>query len=98
MAKVVDTLLELAGAYATSGAITAELKTNLGPPITIYSGSGGPGILDALGIKAAVIVKRDGQTIATTGDAPATEPLVIAALALLAALVVALLIVAVRRF
>ena len=96
MSSVRDVVLELAGAYASSGAITAELKTNLGPAVTIYAG-GGPGLLDRLGIKAAVVVKRDGVPIASTGDPPETEPLTAAALVAAVLIVAALLVVGVRK-
>jgi hypothetical protein len=92
-----DSLLELAGTYASSGAITAELKTNLGPAVTIYAGGEDTGLLDALGIKAAVVVRRDGKVIASTGDPPATEPLVAVALAVALAIAAALLVMAVRK-
>ena len=99
MSTLRNTVLELAGAYATSGAITAEVKTNLGPAFTIYSGAGDgrPGLLELLGVKASLTIYRDGTPVAGYGEPPATEPLVAAALVAVLAIAGALLVLAVRR-
>ncbi len=92
-----DTLTALAGEYVGSGAITAEVKTNLGPAFTIYSGDAGPSLADALGIKMALVVRRDGKPIASYGDPPATDPVLVLAYALALALAGALLVVVIRK-
>lgn len=58
-----------------SGALVVSVKTNLGPEIPV-SGGEGSGLLDALGIRAAVIVRdRSGRRIAGYGEPPATDPI-----------------------
>lgn len=86
MARLADTLQALAGEYLASGAVTAEVKTNLGPAVTVYSGAGGFSLTDALGIQAAIVIRKDGEPIATYGEPPATN--VVLAVAYAAALVI----------
>lgn len=79
-----ESLQKLAGEYLSSGAITAEVKTNLGPAVTVYSGGGGFSLADALGIKAAIVIRKDGEPIASYGVPPATEPVLVVLLAVTA--------------
>lgn len=73
---------ELAG-QALRGGLKVSVKTNLGPELAV-SGQG-RGLAEALGIKAAVIVRdRDGRQLVTYGTPPATEPLRVALLAIIA--------------
>lgn len=76
--------------------ISVAVKTNYGPAVTVYrdeppDGTGGEpgdrGVLEELlGFKAALIVRdRDGRTIYTSGDVPATEPARVAAVIVLVA-------------
>jgi len=94
-----STLETLAGGYLASGAVRVEVKTNLGPAFTVYSGSSGePGLADALGFKAAVVIRgRDGQPLASYGEPPATEPLLVIAYALAFAIVAAAVVAVIRR-
>lgn len=59
----------------TGGDVRAVLRTNIAPPITIYSGaSQGPGLLQTLGIKAAVtITDANGRQLTTLGTAAPTD-------------------------
>jgi hypothetical protein len=61
-----------------SGDITATLETNLSPPVKVYSGEGasGGGLLDAIGVRAGVVVRSmDGKVLARLGDPVPFEPL-----------------------
>lgn len=76
------------GLDAAASNIRVTLKTNLGPAVVVYDGRAEQGatLADYLGIKFAVTVQSaDGATIAQYGEPPATEPLRIAVLALIAA-------------
>lgn len=76
----------IAADYVRTGGVRVSVKTNLGPEIPVYSGSGGSGS-NLLGIKAGVIVRnRDGGVIATYGDPPATDPIRVAMLVLVVTL------------
>ncbi len=74
-----EELVGLAGSAVASN-VRAEVATNLGPSIPVYSPApaGQTGLLEALGVKAALVIKhRDGETIATYGGAPpAFDPVV----------------------
>jgi hypothetical protein len=68
-------LLGIAREAVSSGGVRVYVKTNLGPEVRV-SGSDGRGLADALGIRAAVVVRdRDGRKIAGYGEYPATDPL-----------------------
>lgn len=81
-------LIDLAGDIVRSGGVRVSVKTNLGPEIPVFNGTGqGGGIARALGLEAGVIVRdRNGRVIATHGDPPPTEPLKVAALLALVSL------------
>lgn len=69
-------LVDLGTAYAGDN-VRAYIKTNLGPPIPIYTGASGDGggLLDLLGIKAGLIVTDgQGRTLATYGEPAETDP------------------------
>lgn len=62
-----------------SGGVRVFVKTNLGPELAVTGG--GSGLFDALGIKAGVIVRdKHGNTLASHGGYPATDPLKVALL------------------
>ena len=70
-----DDTLDIARDYVRSGGVRVAVKTNLGPEIPVYVGSGDRRG-NPLGIKAGVIVRdRDGNVISQFGEPPATEPL-----------------------
>lgn len=85
MANSLQNLLSsAAGNYLASSGLRAEIKTNLGPPVTIYNATpSGFSIADALGIQAALVVRdANGNVLASYGDPPATDPVLVSALAL----------------
>lgn len=96
-----DGVLGLAGDYVRSGGVSIAVKTNFGPEIKLASssiapsgapggggGDGGGGVLDLLGVRAAVVVRdRSGKRIAGYGDYPATEPLRVVGLVVVVALI-----------
>lgn len=79
-----DELFDIAGSYVRQGGVRVSVKTNLGPELPIFSGTGeGGGLASKLGLKAGVIVRsQDGSTIATYGDPAPTEPIKVIALAI----------------
>ena len=63
---------DIAGAALRSG-VRVSVKTNLGPEFQVASRDQG-GVLRALGIKAAVIVRdRQGSVIVAHGEVPPTN-------------------------
>lgn len=72
----------LAGDIVRSGGVRVYVKTNLGPEVAVTgTGNAQRGLLDLLGLKAAVVVRdRDGRRIAGYGDPPATDPFRVALL------------------
>lgn len=83
-ADIGNALAGYAGRALDSGAVVISVKTNLGPEIPVTGGGGG-GLADALGIRAAVIIRnKSGRQLAATGDPPATEPLRVALFVLVA--------------
>ncbi len=69
---------DFAGDAFGSGAVQVAVKTNLGPELPIGQGSG---LADALGIKAAVIVRdRQGRVVYTHGTPPETNPVLVGVL------------------
>jgi len=98
VSKLLDAL-DVAGDVLT-GEVTATLETNVLPPLTVYGGAGGGGggLLDALGIRAGIVVRsRDGKQIAKAGDPAAWEPLRAALLAAAVIAAVAGVVVLVRK-
>lgn len=96
--RIADTLRSAAGDYLASGAVRLEVKTNLGPPITLYDGGDSQSLAGALGVKAALVVRRsDGSVIASYGEPPATDPVLIATWAVALAAIGALLVLVIRR-
>ena len=96
-----DELTEIAGEYVRQGGVLAFVKTNLGPEIPIYSGTptGERGLLDALGIQAALIIRnRDGRVLASYGDPPATNPFLVTAFAIGATVAVLVAVKVIRKF
>lgn len=82
--SLLDQLGALASDYA--GSLRVSVKTNLGPEITVTGQ--GSGLADALGLKAAVIIRdAHGRRVAGYGDPPATDPVRVAVLVALAGLV-----------
>lgn len=101
MADLSDLVGELGSAahdYATRG-WRAEVKTNLGPPITVYNAAGGRSLLDLLGVKATLVIRENssGRVLAAYGDPPPTNPVLVGVLAVSVALGIAAAVVAVRR-
>lgn len=76
MSSVLDILGQSFNSYR--GGLRVSLKTNLGPEIPLYTPGtdSGPGILPALGIKYALIVRdASGAVVTTYNDPPPTDPL-----------------------
>jgi hypothetical protein len=90
MADILSDLKNLATEYVQSGGVQVFVKTNYGPELPVYTGTdktGQPGIADLLGLKAQVIVKnKSGKIIQTYGEPAPTEPLKVAAVLAVVAL------------
>lgn len=69
MADYLDQLKTAAVDSLTGGDVRVYLKTNIAPPIPIYTGTGeGSGLLDTLGVKGGIIVtNKTGKTLYTAG-------------------------------
>lgn len=75
MADYLDQLKSAAIDKLTGGEVRAVLRTNIAPPITVYSGATqGPSILQTLGIKAAItLTDGHGRELTTLGTAAPTD-------------------------
>lgn len=96
----------LADAASRAGArlaerVRVEVKTNLGPGITVYDGAAedaGPGLAAALGLKGSVTVYGTNDNVLyQTAPPPPTEPLKAALALLLAGVVLVLILRGLRR-
>jgi len=71
-----------------AGSVRIVAKSNLGPAVTLYDGQAadaGPGLLEALGIRASVTVYgANGAVLYQTAPEPATDPVRAGAALLLA--------------
>ena len=77
---LVEDAADIAGDYLRSGGIRVNVKTNLGPELTVYDGKPKRGGLGSF-VRAQVIVRQaDGDAIATYGEPAPTEPLKVIAL------------------
>lgn len=92
MSDIISDLRNLATEYVQSGGVQVFVKTNYGPELPVYTGAGTsqpgePGIGDLLGIKAQVIIRnKAGKVIQTYGEPAPTEPLKVAVLLAVVAL------------
>lgn len=66
-----------------AGALQLQVKTNFGPPVTLYNQSGQPGpgaaVTDFIGLHGGVrVLDASGNVIAQIGDWPDTDPVKVA--------------------
>ena len=91
MADYLGDLQGLLTRYLEGGGLQAYVKTNYGPEIPIYTGGksdgGGSVVGDLIGVRAQLIIRdAKGKTIKTLGDPAPTDPVRVAVLLALLAL------------